>query len=206
MEERKIDVSNMTIDEAFYEMKYCEENGEHVSCRKGGHVFHSIDVTLDDMYETLTGMTREQFTKENAKQLYNEKVDAMRMEEKKPEFISRGLNLVYFENFPQWEKCVEYYSNNKYGGNPVEIALDIMEALNHGERLSVVTKMINSDSQKLNKLVEDIVFRYSKKGPDFKEYILGKDITAKDMKEIEDQRKKNDGYKKEDRKTMMSGL
>ena len=204
--ERQIDVSNMTIEEAYYEMKYCEENGEHVRCRKGGREFHSIDATLDGMYQALTGMTKEQFDKETAKELYKHRVEQDRINEKKPSFINRGFELVYFERFPEWKECVDNFSNNKYGGNPIEIALEIMEALNNGERISVVAKMINSDNAKLNKIVEDIVFRYSKKGPEFKEYMLGKNITADDMNEIEKQRKKNKEFNNNDRKEMMSKL
>ncbi len=196
--ERQIDVSNMTIEEAYYEMKYCEENGEHVRCRKSGHEFHSIDVTLDGMYKTLTGMTKEQFDKETAKELYKHRVEQDRMNEKKPEFINRGLELVYFDRFPQWKECVDNFSNNKYGGNPIEIALDIMEVLDRGEKITVAAKMINSDNKKLNSIVENIVFRYSKKGPEFKEYMLGENITAKDMAEIEKVRKMNTHLRRED--------
>ena len=196
--ERQIDVSNMTIEEAYYEMKYCEENGEHVRCRKGGHEFHSIDVTLDGMYKTLTGMTKEQFDKETAKELYKHRVEQDRINEKKPEFINRGLDLVYFERFPQWKECVDNFSNNKYGGNPIEIALEIMEALDRGDSVAIAAKMINSDNKKLNSIVENIVFRYSKKGPEFKEYMLGKNITASDMAEIEKVRKINTRLRRED--------
>ena len=204
MEERIIDVSNMTIEEAYYEMKYCEDNGEHVRCRKGGRDFHSINVTLDGMYEALTGMTKEQFDKETAKELYKHRVEQDRIDEKKPSFIKRGLELVYFERFSEWEECVDNFSNNKYGGNPIEIALEIMEALDRGERVAVAAKMINSNNKKLNKLVEDIVFRYSKKGPDFKEYMLGSNITAEDMEKIEKVRKTNKKFNDSDRKQMMS--
>lgn len=203
--ERQIDVSNMTIDEAYYEMKYCEENGEHVRCRKSGHEFHSINVTLDEMYETLTGMTKEQFHKENAKELYHARLEKERIDEKKPEWIAKGEKLIYIQNVSNWKECVDNLANNKYGGNPIEIALEIMEALEAGEKLAVVAKMINSDNKKLNILVENIVFRYSKKGPEFKEYMLGENITAEDMEEIEKVRKKNIEYKKEEREIIRFG-
>ena len=198
MEERIIDVSNMTIEEAYYEMKYCEDNGEHVRCRKGGRDFHSINVTLDGMYQALTGMTKEQFDKETAKELYKHRIEQDRIDEKKPSFIKRGLDLVYFERFPQWKECVDNFSNNKYGGNPIEIALEIMEVLDRGESVAIAAKMINSDNKKLNSIVENIVFRYSKKGPEFKEYMLGKNITASDMAEIEKVRKINTRLRRED--------
>ena len=204
MEEIKIDGDNKTIDEIYYELKYCEDNGQHAYCRKSGHTFHSEGLTLDDMYITLTGMNKEQYIKVNAKEVYTARIEQERINAKKPSFVSRGLNLIYFERFPQWEECVDNLSNNKYGANPIEIALDIMEALEHGEKPEVAAKKINSDNSKLNKLIENIVFRYSKHGPDFKEYMLGENITAEDMRKIEEVRKMNKELKNKDRKQMMS--
>ena len=194
-----IDVSNMTPGEACrYAKEKAKELGEPVRFRYGGHEFHSDTVTEDIIYLTTYGMNKEQHDKAIAKELYNAKIEAMKMDEKKPGFIKRGLELVYFERFPQWEECVDNFSNNKYGGNPIEIALEIMEALNRGERVAVAAKMINSNNKKLNKLVEDIVFRYSKKGPDFKEYMLGENMTADDMIKIEQMKKMNTRLRRED--------
>ena len=197
--ERQIDVSKKTIEEAYYEMKYCEENGEHVCCIKGGHEFHSIDATLEDMYKTLTGMTEEQFNKETAKENYKNRLESMKIESKKPIWLDKGKKLVYQERFSNWKECVDNLANNKYGANPIEIALKIMEALDAGEKLSVASKMINTDNEKLNNLVENIVFRYSKRGPEFKEYMLGSNITAHDMAEIDKIKKMNVEFRREER-------
>lgn len=200
MEEIKIDGNNKTIDEIHYELTYCKENGQHATCRKSGHLFDSDDgLTLDDRYKILTGLTKDEYTKETARELYRSKLEAMKIEANKPVWIEKGKKLVYQERFPSWKECVDFYSHNKYGGNPIEMALEIMEALNVGERLDVVYKMINSDNEKLNNLVENIVFRYSKRGPEFKEYMLGDDITANDMAEIDKIKKMNTEFKKEER-------
>lgn len=205
MEEIKIDGDNKTIDEIFYELKYCEDNGQHAVCRKSGHLFHSEGINLDDMYITLTGMSKEQYVKVNAKELYMARIERERMDAKKPFWIERGRLLVYQERFSAWKECVENLANNKYGGNPIEIALEIMEALDMGEKPSVAAKMITSDSKKLNMLVEDIVFRYSKHGPEFKEYMLGENITAEDMRKIEEVKKRNKEFKREERERIRFG-
>ena len=200
--EEWIDVSNMTIEEAYYEMKYREENGEHVRCRKSGHEFHSNNVTLDDMYRTITGMTQEEFRKESAKQLYADKLNRVRTQEKIPGWLNRGRRIIYYENHNAWEFCVSKMASSSYYGKPIEIALDIMEAIDRGEALGAVAKMLNSDDQRMNSLVERIVFSYSKKGPEFLEYIRKDNLTAQDLVAIEKQKAKNKEYKikEQDRK------
>lgn len=196
MEERQIDVSNMTIDEAVRELLFHEEYGEHVYCRIHGHIFHSNNVTVDNVYRTLTGHSREETRKNEAKKLYTARLEKMKMEGKIPGWIAKGKKMIYEENYTAWEFCVSKLVSSSFNSKPIEMALEIMEALYKGDKLGNVVKLLNSDNPRINNLVESIVFSYSMRGPEFKEYLHKDNLTAEDMVLIDKQKKKNAEYKK----------
>lgn len=191
MKEKWIDVHGKSVDEICDILNNHKDNKIDVYCRVNGHIIHSNNFVEDDIYLARYGLKKEEFKEKNTDVIQNEKLEQMQTKIKTPIWIDEGEQMIYSEKFNSWETCVENMATSRFRGEPIEIALTIMKALNNGESLRTAASFLNSNDKIVNNLVEKIVLNYSKRGPEFMEYIRGIDLTDFEKQTIEKVKAKN---------------
>ena len=189
--EKWIDVHGKSVEEICDILNNHKENGIDVYCRVNGRIIHSNSFVEDDVYIAKYGFTKSELKARTNDALHNEQLEQTQIRIKTPIWIDEGEKMIYSEKFNSWETCVENMANSRYHGKPIEMALSIMKVLESGESLRVASYLLNSDDKIVNNLVEKIVLNYSKRGPEFMEYIRGIDLTDSEKKIIENVKAKN---------------
>ena len=108
-------------------------------------------------------------------------------------WIERGKDFIFPERLEEWKSCVEARANGMYNGRDLDIALEIIEKLNNNFTLYEAKELLESNSQSAGSytMVSQIVFAFSKQGPEFLEYIMNNNISPETKKAIETKRREN---------------
>lgn len=111
------------------------------------------------------------------------------------DWISEGKSLIYPEKYADWKKFVYRACDGKYFGLEVAGVLRIMKELETGKEMAEVINSILNDPVAKDYMRSDIrnrVFEFSKRGPEFLEWVLGPDnINASLREKIDEFRKEN---------------
>ena len=109
------------------------------------------------------------------------------------EWLNNGKSLMFPERFEEWESCVEARANGMYNGKDLDIALEIIEKLDKGATLWEARQFFEAQehSQGLHAMVSQIVFAFSKQGPEFLEYIMDGDVAPDTQKAIDAKKREN---------------
>ena len=191
MKEKWIDVHDKSAKEICDILNNHKENGIDVYCRVNERIIHSNNFVEDDVYIAKYGFTKSELEERSNDSLHNEQLEQMQTDIKTPIWIDEGKKMIYPEKFNSWETCVGKMADSRLRGKPIEMALSIMKVLDSGESLRVASYLLNSDDKIVNNLVEKIVLNYSKRGPEFMEYIRGMDLNDSEKKIIESVKAKN---------------
>lgn len=118
-----------------------------------------------------------------------------------PKWIEDGNAFIYLEKQEEWKEYVEsYQGDSTLYARIIEQALEVMRCLEEKGSLIEAQQVIEEQGHSgwSHREINDIIFRFSKKGPDFYEdtmrYVLKQDIDAKTAKKISEQRRKNNEY------------
>ena len=180
MEEKEMRVRYWeALDSIVYRLLNAKENGEHVYCNYKGHVFHSDTVTMDSAFQEVYGCSYEEHKRQNyilMNETSLEREKRLRAAQPKideciPYWIERGRAIIFPERYEAWENIVHELATPG-GAGKLQVALEVMEAIENGISLEEAGDMIrNSLAVKVPgdafKIV-DIVYEFSKKGPEFK--------------------------------------
>lgn len=182
------------LDDVIKELLKAKNEGRHAFAEFSGHILDSDTITWDSAYELITGLTRDEYiTKEKQSKFEKEIIENVEKQlayYERPNWIERGKALIYPENYESWESVVNHSAKGMFHGKDISKALDIMEALKEGKPIEEVLKefkSIEDEPYSLRTEIDQEVFKYSKRGPEYMEAKLGKDINARQMEDIEDQ-------------------
>ena len=185
------------IDNCVKVLSQYRERGENVYVEFNGHKIYSCDVTLDSAYKEITGMTKEESDRKRAEWLEKYEREQREEEEKAqakiPEWISRGDSIIYPERTEEWKKCVEARASDLYHGLDLNAAIEIMEMLENGATLDEAKEVLDGQdhSGASYGMVRNIIFSFSKQGPEFFEYTAMGDISPEGQQIIEQKKMEN---------------
>ena len=171
---------------------------------------YDLDVRTDEDfldYATLlmTGKTREEIRQKEEKIAEDMRIEKeQRIEEIKeqiPHWIEQGNSMIYAEKQEDWKNYIaSFQGDNMMYAVIVEQALEVMKSLNENGSLIEAEQILNKQGHSGTSLDEvmNIVFEFSKKGPDFYEdatrYVLNQEIGKEKARKISDKRTENKEY------------
>lgn len=92
---------------------------------------------------------------------------------KKQEWLERGKKYIYPQMQDMWKHCVNIRCSDVYGGDELEVALNVMEALENGKSPKEAYEIIkkeNSSGSAMSMAIA-VIFDFSKRGPEFYYYV-----------------------------------
>lgn len=185
-----------TIDGAIKELEEYKARGESVVIDFNGHKLYSCDITIDGAYQEVLGQTKAEFdrAREEWRENYErqEEKDKAEAEAQIPYWLEKGQDLIYPERAEEWKKCVEARASDLYHGMDLNAAIEIMEMLENGTLDDAKEILEGQDHSGASYgLVRNIVFAFSKKGPEFWEYTADGRISPENRQAIEDKKREN---------------
>lgn len=161
-----------------------------------GHVIRS-DMSEDEIYLEVLGHIKNP-EDQQALELAEQKREEMlkKAEAEAPRRIEEGKPFIYTEKQREWEEYVTSGARDLYFGKNLDSALSIMPALEHGQEFRAVDKLIEQsylDSDTDPGAILKTVFLFSKKGPEFYQWLLEDrgHLTKEKHKEIAEQKLRN---------------
>lgn len=135
--------------------------GESVYCEFEGHKLHSDNITMDSAFLEVTGLDKEDYDREQSK--------IKRAKENIPVWIKEGEALIFPERHKKWKECVKARAADIYHGQDLDMALDIMKALDDGASIEEAQDIFNhqSHSSVTDSFVRNMIFSFSSRGPEF---------------------------------------
>ena len=135
--------------------------GESVYCEFEGHKLHSDNITMDSAFLEVTGLDKEDYDREQTK--------IKRAKENIPVWIKEGEALIFPERHKKWKECVKARAADIYHGQDLDMALDIMKALDDGASIEEAQDIFNhqSHSSVTDSFVRNMIFSFSSRGPEF---------------------------------------
>lgn len=187
-----------SIDDAVATLQKEKEKGRSVYCDFNGHKLFSDNVTIDSAYVQITGMNKAAHDKKQQEWLDNYKKEQAAAEKRAkqniPMWIEKGKKYIYPEMYEKWEKMVEIRAEDLYHGFELDASLEIMEALSNGSSMEEAKQIFENQGHSGTSagLVRNIIFTFSKYGPDFFMATLYGDISPEVKTIIEEKRKENE--------------
>lgn len=162
----------LSIEEIYEKLKKADENSENVYINRLGINIYSKNITLDKVYKTITGYTKEKYIKKRKKE--NEelinwlKLEEKREEERKNNLIEEGFKLIDKEKRKQWKKEVEKSFKN-YRLRDIYNSLEIMRILENENDLEKAVAAFNSQKNNivLTRKIKNIMYDFSRDGKEF---------------------------------------
>lgn len=118
-----------------------------------------------------------------------------------PQWITEGDALIYKEKQEEWKEYIERFKGDNIVYAPiVGQALEIMKCLDSSKSLIEAEQVLEKQGHSGESLtaVVDIVFRFSKQGPDFYQdvlrYVQKQEINEETARKIQNQRADNNSY------------
>lgn len=173
------------------------QEGKSVWVEFNGKRLYSCDATENGIYLQMYGRTKEEYGREEEDVLSEENNLKQKRRANMPDWLKQGENLVYPEKAREWERVVTARVNDMHSsGNDLQYAITAMQMLESGSSFEDVNKYMDS----LNSLggnrtmLENIILSFSKKGPDFYEYMRKGDIDRNTSNMIGTIRSQNKEY------------
>lgn len=198
----KDDFFGVDLDTCIDYLIKCREQGKSVYIMFNGQKLFSCDATVNSIYMQVLGKTKEEFEKDEQEYFsrYREEMAQKREESKanSEKWRKIGCKYIFPERVEEWKKCVDITVDGVYGGTDLEKAITAMEMLESGtsfENVCNYIKGINTSGNSAS-LIKTLILNFSKKGPDFFEYIEGgiENIDENTIRMIERIRKQNREY------------
>ena len=192
----EINFYGTTLKECVNALLKYQSRGESVVVNFNGHKLYSADVTMDGAFQEVTGKTKAEFDKaqEEWRKEYRERQarEEAKAQEQIPYWLEKGSDLIYPERAEEWKQCVEARAKDLYHGMDLNAAIEIMEMLENGSLDDAKEVLEGQDHSGASYgMVRNIVFSFSKKGPEFWEHTAKDKISAETRKVIEEKKKQN---------------
>lgn len=160
--------------------------GESVYCEFEGHKLHSDNITMDSAFLEVTGLDKEDYDREQSK--------IKRAKENIPVWIKEGEALIFPERHKKWKECVKARAADIYHGQDLDMALDIMKALDDGASIEEAQDIFNhqSHSSVTDSFVRNMIFSFSSRGPEFWEATAYGEISPENRELLEAKKQENE--------------
>lgn len=180
-----------TLDETVEKLISLHDMGIKATCNFNGHIFDSETVTMDSAYQAVMGCTKAEFDKKAEEMKKRDEKETQEALEKVPQWIERGNKLIYPERQEEWATCVSKRAKGLYKGLEVEDTIEIMEALENVPDMRKAKEIIEEQGHSGASfgLVTRMVFAFSKKGPEFYEMMIPREVRDEETQKIIDQKK-----------------
>ena len=195
---RKIEVSpGDDLESIVYTLLAAKARGESVYCEFSGHKLYSDTVSMDSAFMEVTGRTKADFDKAQEEMYKNYKREQKEAEERLKAnietWIEKGQALIFPERYDKWEKCVVACASNLYHGLELDGVLEIMTALENGASIEEARQMLYKQrySGEAVSTIRNILFEFSKKGPEFWEATADEEISPENKKVLEAKKQEN---------------
>lgn len=198
---RKIEFYGSTLEECVNALLKFKSRGESVFVDFNGHKLYSCDITMDGAYQEVLGKTKAEFDKaqEEWQKEYEERTARKEAEAKAkiPTWIKKGETFIYPERMEEWTQCVEARASDLYHGMDLDAAIEIMEKLENGASLDEAKELLDSQdhSGTSYEMVRNIIFSFSKQGPEFWEHTAYGEISPEARQAIKDKKRENESIK-----------
>ena len=195
---RKLKGFLYTIDRTVEVLQQYNKAGEKVCYEFNGVMLFSDTVDLDSAYKQITGFTKSEFEEEKRRWLKEdeerEKQEEKEAKAKIPKWIERGKSLIYPEKLQSWKKCVKVRAGDLFHGRELDDALLIMEMLDSGKSFEKVKETLDSQDHSGSSygMAINIVYEFSKYGPEFFEYMEKDNLSSEDMMKIQAKKEENE--------------
>lgn len=173
--EKEIKVQDKdTLESIIYTLMASKARGEKAFCIYRGIKLHSDDIELKNAIPNIK--RKEVINKDERKfEEFKEKLDILEEKEKEESrkevssYIERGNKIIYEEKQGKWMSFVKCSFYGLYSVREVTSSLMIMEILENTGSINRAKKVLNKQacSGVSIRTMRDIVFEYSKKGPEF---------------------------------------
>ena len=160
--------------------------GESVYCEFEGHKLHSDNITMDSAFLEVTGLDKEDYDREQSK--------IKRAKENIPVWIKEGEALIFPERHKKRKECVKARAADIYHGQDLDMALDIMKALDDGASIEEAQDIFNhqSHSSVTDSFVRNMIFSFSSRGPEFWEATAYGEISPENRELLEAKKQENE--------------
>lgn len=160
--------------------------GESVYCEFEGHKLHSDNITMDSAFLEVTGLDKEDYDREQSK--------IKRAKENIPVWIKEGEALIFPERHKKWKECVKARAADIYHGQDLDMALDIMKALDDGASIEEAQDIFNHQihSSVTDSFVRNMIFSFSSRGPEFWEATAYGKISPENRELLEAKKQENE--------------
>ena len=177
---------------------------------------YDLDVRTDEDFLDyanicMMGMTIKEERQEEEKIKTKTKLkEAKRIEKIKkdiPKWIKEGNSIIYEEKQEEWKKYIEQFQDEDIiYADIVGQALEIMQCLDKTGSIDKAEKILKDQGHSGMSFAEvnEIVFKFSKKGPEFYEdvirYVQKKEINEETERKILNQKKMNNSFAREEKR------
>lgn len=116
-------------------------------------------------------------------------------------WIKEGQRYTYPQRAEEWENCVKQRARDIYAGADIKCALSLMEMIEQGKSLEFVRLKLAEQnySPYVHSMIEIMILRFSKNGPEYVEYIETKNgkISGENKQAIQKVKKENEVFAQE---------
>lgn len=159
----------------FYDSKHLNKK---MFCCINGYMFYSDDqITADEAYYHMTGMTIEQSKTKHKEFLEKQKQADKDFKRNLPQIINnyciKGTKIIEEKYLKNWEKCVRYHIKGIYKGKILDCSLKIIDLLNKNIPLNIIKKEFDEDghSGMSESICLSIIKDFCDKGKEFYNYM-----------------------------------
>ena len=170
---REIKMWGSTLEETVRALIQFRVKGEDVYCDFNGTVLKSSDVTFDNAYLAVTGMTYTKFQENEKRRIEKWKQEEEEYKKSIPNLRKRylvdSLHLISPEQIDEWIKVVDARLSDLYKGFDLASAIEIMNALDGGASIGNAKNIIDNQghSGMSYGAVRLVVKQFSPRGQEF---------------------------------------
>lgn len=162
---------NEEIENVIYILLNFKLNGEDVYCNFNEMTLYSNNIEKETIFkEVITKLDIKLIKLDHCfLEKYIDKLNFIKTKNKICYWLAKGNELIFPERYEQWEKYVISTSKNLLHGKEIEYSLKIMEMLENNLDIEAAINYfleINGN-ELLKRLIRELVFCFSSKGPDF---------------------------------------
>ena len=182
------------IDQCFQKLQQmAAEQNEVLGYQFNGKIITS-DMTIDDAYSAVLGMTKTEYDKEMAEWRAQKEREELEFQERKPQlamaYKEQGASLISPELIPDWNAFVDLSLNDLYKGADCKASLEILEAMKNGASLEEAKEIFDKQAHSgmSASRVSSVVEKFSGHSG-ARAYLLGEDMLQKPTVQQENEEK-----------------
>ena len=165
------------LDSVIISLLNYKNEGKNVYVDFNGTPLYSLLDNVDSCYMKITGMNRNDYLNAKARIVdENRKKEQLEKEQKQENiklWINEGKDLIYPQKFDEWKRCVQARAEGAYKGFDLDNAIKVMKELQSSSNYDKAREIIfnANHSGGTYGMAVNIIINFSKKGPEFFEFL-----------------------------------